>query len=97
MKPVDQTQFAGEGVGGNCVQASVASILGLPLIDVPHFLEIADRPEEWELAFMDWLEDRGVGYIRRGGDWVFDGFPLDPSSIKLKVPPHVAAILGCLR
>lgn len=76
MTPVDQTQFAGEGAGGNCVQASVASILGLPLTDVPHFLEVADRPEEWELAFMDWLEERGVGYIRRSGEWVFDGYYL---------------------
>jgi hypothetical protein len=76
MKPVDQTQFAGEGVGGNCVQASLASILELPLDAVPHFLAIADEPAHWELAFMDWLEERGVGLIRREGDWVFDGFYL---------------------
>ena len=76
MKPVDQTQFVGEGVGGNCVQASVASILELDLSSVPHFLEIAARPEEWEFAFMDWLEERGIGYIRRTGDWVFDGYYL---------------------
>jgi hypothetical protein len=76
MKPVDQTQFAGEGVGGNCVQASVASILELPLSDVPHFLAIADAPNQWELAMMDWMEERGVGYIRREGEWIFDGYYL---------------------
>lgn len=76
MKPVDQTQYAGEGAGGNCVQASLASILELSLSAVPHFLETADRPEEWELAFMDWLEERGIGYIRREGEWVFDGYYL---------------------
>lgn len=140
MIPVDQTQFAGEGVGGNCVQASLASILNLPLTDVPHFLEIAPRPEEWEFAFMDWLEERGVGYIRREGEWIFEGFylasgpsargvhhmvvyrdgklahdphpsrvgilsvsqvfilcPHDPATIPLRTPPHVAAILDCLR
>lgn len=76
MLAVDQTQFAGEGAGGNCVQASLASILNLPLSEVPHFLEVADRPEEWELAFMDWLEERGVGFIRREGEWIFDGYYL---------------------
>ena len=76
MIAVDQTQFVGDGVGGNCVQASVASILNLPLADVPHFLEVGDRPEEWELAMMDWLEDRGIGYIRREGEWIFDGYYL---------------------
>jgi hypothetical protein len=76
MKPVDQTQFVGEGAGGNCVQASLASILDLPLDAVPHFLETADQPSHWELAFMDWLEERGVGYIRREGEWIFDGYYL---------------------
>ena len=56
MKPTDQTQFVGEGVGGNCVQASVASILELPLDEVPHFLAVAPSPVEWEFAMEDWLE-----------------------------------------
>ncbi|MBO3760337.1 hypothetical protein [Ciceribacter sp. L1K22] len=76
MTPVDQTQFAGEGVGGNCVQASVASILDLPLSAVPHFLEAAPTPSEWELAFWDWCEERGIGLIRRSGEWIFDGYYL---------------------
>lgn len=76
MIPVDQTQFAGEGVGGNCVQASVASILNLPLTDVPHFLEIAPEPVQWEFAMQDWLEERGIGYIRREGEYIFDGYYL---------------------
>lgn len=76
MKPVDQTQFAGQGAGGNCVQASVASILELSLSEVPHFLEIAPEPVQWEFAMMDWLEERGIGFIRREGEWIFDGYYL---------------------
>lgn len=76
MKPVDQTQFAGEGAGGNCVQASLASILNLPLSDVPHFLEIANTPQEWEFAFEDWLAERGIGFVRREGEYIWDGYYL---------------------
>lgn len=88
MKPVDQTKFAGEGAGGNCVQASLASILNLPLSDVPHFLEVADRPAEWELAFMDWLEERGVGLIRREGEWIFDGYYLVLRTVASRCQPY---------
>ena len=38
MKPVDQTIF--EDGKGNCLAASVASILGIPLDEVPNFAEL---------------------------------------------------------
>lgn len=41
MSPVKQTIFSDKekGVHGNCMQAAVASILELPLCDVPNFAE----------------------------------------------------------
>lgn len=39
MKKVMQTKFAGDKAGGNCLQAATASLLELPLEDVPHFIE----------------------------------------------------------
>ena len=53
MKPVYQT-FFGDGVAGtisgNCMQASVASILELPLEEVPHF-EI--NAHDWSSAYYE--------------------------------------------
>ena len=40
MKPVYQTQF--DSKTGNCLQASVASVLELPLDEVPNFMLEAD-------------------------------------------------------
>lgn len=71
MKFHKQTIFTGSGRPGNCVQAAVASILDLELDEVPHFLEVADYPEEWELAFEDWLEERNIYSARYGGEWIF--------------------------
>ena len=76
MIPINQTQFAGQGVGGNCVQACVASLLELPVEDVPHFLEIAASPDEWELAYEDWLESRGLVNLRFEYHHIFEGFYL---------------------
>lgn len=50
MKPVLQTTF---GLKGNCFQACVASILELPLEQVPNFCQ--DDPEGWWDQFRDWL------------------------------------------
>lgn len=76
MIPIDQTRMAGQGAGGNCVQACVASMLELAIEDVPHFLEIAPRPDHWELAFDDWLEMRGIISVRMQGHYIFEGFYL---------------------
>lgn len=61
MKPVDQTILAGaEGPRkGNCFQASVASILEMPIEDVPHFMEEAD----WRGALLEFLQLRGLYYL----------------------------------
>jgi hypothetical protein len=44
VSEVTQTIMVGDGSGreGNCLQAAVASLLDLPLDNVPHFLESPD-------------------------------------------------------
>lgn len=49
MKPVDQTTFGAPK--GNCFAACVATIFGLPIDAVPHFMEEPD----WWSAFRSWL------------------------------------------
>lgn len=52
-----QTILAGreDGVPGNCVQAAVASVLGLPIEAVPHFLLWL----EWNHVMVEWLAEKG--------------------------------------
>ena len=59
MTPVDQTV---EGVGGNCYQACLASVLDLPLDAVPHFVAIEGPtdPSSGALWFFEarlWLRE----------------------------------------
>lgn len=60
MKPVFQTQFLGrKGPGaGNCHAACLASVLELPLDEVPNFQEITDDDACWR-AEEDWLKAKG--------------------------------------
>lgn len=64
MRPVDQTTFGiprGEGFEvGNCFSACVASLLELPIEDVPTFVtcEPGDRLI-WRTHFLSWLKPRG--------------------------------------
>lgn len=51
MLPVTQTDTRPDT--GNCLQASVASLLGLPLECVPHFI----LEPSWEIRFMDFMAD----------------------------------------
>ena len=55
MTPVDQTIT---GDGGNCYQAALASVLELPLADVPHFR--ATHPDDMHGAAARWLKGWGV-------------------------------------
>lgn len=54
MKPVMQTTFGFPG--GNCFSACVASLLHLPIEDVPYFMGADDK---WWDMFLAWLEPRG--------------------------------------
>lgn len=51
MKPVDQT-VSGEAAG-DCFSACVASLLELPLAEVPYF------NDDWPASFDAWLRARG--------------------------------------
>lgn len=55
MRAVDQTIFVNDprGIPGDCVRAAVASIWGLSIEAVPHFVLYRD----WHTALRDWLSD----------------------------------------
>ena len=71
MKPVDQTIFYDPSVGpkgqrGNCLQAVIASLLELPLEEVPHFVgddldHDGDNNLEWHWwkRLLDFLKSKG--------------------------------------
>ncbi len=64
MIPVDQTVFGAPN--GDCLPACIASILELPLAEVPHF-----GAEDWFAALTAWLAPRGLYPVCAGvaGDW----------------------------
>jgi hypothetical protein len=78
MKPVDQTTFGFPG--GNCFSACVATILELPLDEVPYFMSGGmvggtHHPEWWQY-FLAWLaaRDYSADYsLLRPGDACPDG------------------------
>ena len=53
-----------QGVYGNCLQAALASLLGMPLEAVPHLVTFAD----WTAAFRLWLA--GLGLTVRFEDYI---------------------------
>jgi hypothetical protein len=60
MKPIKQTLLSDHSVTppiyGNCLQACMASLLDLPLEEVPHFIECDSYP----MNFHRWLESKGL-------------------------------------
>ena len=60
---IDQTKFGpGEGdEAGNCMQAAVASLLGMPLDEVPHFAAVGVKGdvESWWDPFVAWCREHG--------------------------------------
>ena len=59
MKPVDQTTFGAPG--GNCFSACVASLLEIPISEVPYFMgdEKDWGVKDWFQDFLAWLRPRG--------------------------------------
>lgn len=59
MTPVEQTLFGGPEaeVPGNCLTACVASVLELPLGDVPHFVVYGD----WWARFVGFMREHRLG------------------------------------
>lgn len=66
MKPVDQ-EFLHDpdnGVRGDCQRAVIASLLELPIAEVPHFLEIAkDDSVLYYTLMQEFLAKRGLAYL----------------------------------
>lgn len=60
------------GTIGNCMQAAVATLLGLPLGDVPHFAAIEG---DWGAAFKAWCLGRQLLWISLGVMDVPDDMP----------------------
>jgi hypothetical protein len=75
MKPVDQTIFGAPH--GNCFAACVASILELPLEDVPNFVL---EGEGWWNAAKAWLHERGYALLWVKHDAVACGY-VDPNPL----------------
>lgn len=65
LREVTQTIFIGDPGGrlGNCFQACVASVLDLPLEEVPHFIEFDD----WVQLFYNFVKDQGYSARRVNG------------------------------
>lgn len=64
MKPVLQTTFYPKG---NCYAACVASILELPLSEVPDFFNVPAGQDRFNTGYervADWLAQRGLGILR---------------------------------
>lgn len=59
MHEVTQTILHDPPKIGNCFQAALASVLELPIDDVPHFMLHGD----WFLRLQGWLADRGLCYL----------------------------------
>jgi hypothetical protein len=82
--PADQTRFG--SAEGNCFSACVASILEIPLEDVPQFM-VGD----WWANFTAWCEPRGI--IPKY--WPARGWcDLDPVRVFLGVPTGYAIMSG---
>lgn len=79
MIKIHQTKFRGVdapiGERGNCWQASVASILELPLEEVPD-IQLYDEELVWFDKFREWLELYGLGAIglATGGNITIQGY-----------------------
>lgn len=58
MKPVDQTTFGFPG--GNCFSACIASILEIPLEDVPYFMGDTLDDDQWFERLSEWLRPWGL-------------------------------------
>jgi hypothetical protein len=85
LTPVTQTRFYDptQPVGrqrGNCLQAVVASLLDLPLDDVPNFVQIdVDGGRNWWDHLVGWLWDRGYAIygdlVRQPGEYYLASGP----------------------
>lgn len=66
MKPVKQAiaHDPAKGINGDCFRAVIASLLELPIEEVPHFIHDGlDDPNTWYVRLTEWLRPRGLAYL----------------------------------
>lgn len=66
MIPTKQTMLhnPAEGHFGNCFTAVLASLLHLPIDQVPHFYDARDTSDtQWQARVNEWLRPYGLGYV----------------------------------
>ena len=73
MIPIDQTKLHSSNQNGNCLAASLASILELPLSNIPEFENMG---KEWWPKMVRWLESIGFYLIRWDEEVVLPGYYL---------------------
>jgi len=73
MIKVDQTKIHSESTNGNCFAACLASILEIPLSDVPEF---EDMGKEWFPNFYKWVEKKWLYALRLEKEFIFPGLYL---------------------
>jgi hypothetical protein len=69
----DQTILHAEGACGNCLQATIAGILGWPLAAVPHFAMLGedhwwDCAQAWLNSQGYWIDYQPTSYAAEGGE-----------------------------
>lgn len=76
MIPIDQTKLHNpeNGINGNCMAASFASILELPLSEVPEFENMGKN--KWFQEVKDWLEKIGFTLLEWQGETWLPGYYL---------------------
>lgn len=92
MIRVDQTTF---GAQGNCFSACIASILELPLVDVPYFM--GDPPDdEWWGRTIAWLADRGLDASYYKFDMRDPDAPPGYTIVSGRSPRHATRLHACV-
>ena len=78
------------GIYGDCYRACVASVLELPISQVPHLNDgLESKNEYWKDKWQEWLNEKGYSYI----SIVFDKWPLE---LMGNIAPNVYYLLGGL-
>lgn len=94
LRPVTQTilhepVLSYQGIYGNCLQAAIASFLGLPLDAVPHFVLFAWYKPALEL----WARGRGMT-VREKATTGIPGFPCIVGGASERGIEHVCIAAG---
>jgi len=74
------------GERGNCVQTCLASLLGLPLSEVPHFYDTDEPAEVQHVKTNEWLAARGWLRMWVEWNWLESGW--------ITVPPEALVIVS---